>query len=254
MKESDKMFSFFHRTPKIHLDCYTTQPHVYQFTPIVKSSKTIPDWWKELPNEEFTLGKDDQGILTNQSRLNLKNCYGFLEYFQNSICVRHWADLFVETSEEGYNYYCSTGDKPIEHNRQQIGKGFEDYHHMKLSSPWIFKEKTGIKFINLGAEWNLDKFSFRVLPGVMEFRVNSFTNVNIMLPKEQNKFIIPVNQPLTNFLPLTEKKLVVKNHLITEEEYKKMSYNPSLVYFHGWRACKNMIKDNDKKCPFGFGE
>jgi hypothetical protein len=125
---------------------------------------------------------------------------------------------------------------------------------MKLSSPWIFKEKTGIKFINLGAEWNLDKFSFRVLPGVMEFRVNSFTNVNIMLPKEQNKFIIPVNQPLTNFLPLTEKKLVVKNHLITEEEYKKMSYNPSLVYFHGWRACKNMIKDNDKKCPFGFGE
>ena len=42
------MFSFFHRTPTIHVDCFTYDVNVYENTPIVRTSKTMPDWWKEL--------------------------------------------------------------------------------------------------------------------------------------------------------------------------------------------------------------
>lgn len=248
------MFSFFHRTSKITLDCYTTEPHVYQLTPIVKSSKTIPDWWKELPNLQFTLGRNEQGYIVNQTLMNLKDCYGFLEYFSNSICIPHWSDIFIETTKDSYHWYNSYGPNPDEHEKEQVGKGFADYHHIKLSSPWFFREKTGVQFVWVGAEWNLDKFHFKVLPGVLEFRVNCGVNVNIMLPKEEKRYIIPANQPLANIFPLSEKNVVVKNHLVTEEEKRRIVYNPGKVYFNGWRSCKKILSKNDKKCPFGFGE
>lgn len=247
------MFSFFHRTPKIVLDCFTTEEHVYNYTPIVKASKTIPDWWKELPNYEFRLKRDSEKVFVNDSVQNLKNCYAFLELFHNAISIRHWADIYIETSESNFNYFVSSGQLPESHSIKQIGKGFINYHHLKLSSPWVFREKEGIKFSWFGAQWNLDNYDFAVLPGVINFKINHGTNINLMIPKQKNEYVIPAGLPLVNLIPLTEKKIVVKNHLVSSDEFQKYYYDPLSKYFHGWRTAKKLL-ENEKKCPFGYGE
>lgn len=254
MIESDKMFSFFHRTSKITLDCFTTEENIYNFTPIVKASKTIPDWWKKLPNYEFILKRDEKEIFVNDSIQNLKNCYGFLELFKNSITIRHWTDLYLEVDENDFSWFVMYGQSIETHSREQIGEGFKNYHHLKLSSPWVFREKEGIKFSWFGAEWNLDNYDFVILPGVVNFYINAHTNINMMIPKQKREYLIPAGLPLVNLIPLTEKKLILKNHLVTIEEFRKYQYSPSARYFHGWRTAEKLFEKHDKKCPFGFGE
>ena len=255
MKESDKMFSFFHRTPKIVLDCLTAKEFVYEYTPIVRATKTYPDYWKELPNSNFYLEKNNEGILTNKSIQNLKNCAGLLDFFKKGISIRHWTDMYIETSEEKYDYYLSSCKLPEQHARDQIGKGFENYHHIKLISPWYFREKSGVNFSWIGSEWNLDQYDFKILPAVINFRVNHATNINIMMPKRDSKFTVPVGQPLVTLIPLVDKEVIIKNHLVSESEF--IIPTPAQMYFYGWKTCNKLLQKSeksDKICPFGFGE
>ncbi len=133
-------------------------------------------------------------------------------------------------------------------------KGFVNYHHIKLISPWILKEKSGVKFAWVGAEWNLDSYNFKVLPGIINFNINHHTNVNLMLPKEEKNIIIPAGLPIVNLIPLTDKKINLVNQVIPEKEMDSMRRSPQQSYFHGWRTSKRLLKENKSKCPFGFGE
>ena len=139
---------------------------------------------------------------------------------------------------------------------RSIGNGFPEYNHIKLNSPWIFQEKTGIKFLWMGAEWALDKYNIKVLPGVINFDIVSYTNVNIMFPKDDKDFFVSVGQPLVQLIPLSEKKLVLKNHLINRNEYDTMIINSASQSFYGWRKVLQLRKRNKKRgtCPFGFGD
>lgn len=250
------MFSFFHRSSVVTLDCFTSDRTAYDFTPIVKSSKTHPEFWKKLPKPNVELHEDDKEILVLKSKDNLKNCRGYLDYFSNSISLRHWTDLYVSSTPQNYTWYIKYGDSPTSHNAVQYEGAFENYHHLKLMSPWIFREKTGINFVWVGSEWNLDKFDFKILPGVLEFRVNTGLNVNIMLPKRENSYIINAGLSLVNLFPMTEKRVKICNHLVSSEEMTIYRKNPNTSYFHGWRTAKKILDSTDdkRKCPFGFGE
>ena len=252
------MFSFFHRTPEIHLDCFTTDANVYHNTPIVHAIKTIPDWWKELPAYSPVFGKEsEEHIWSNLSKRTAKDCYAIIELYKKGIVIESWTDFTIKSTgkEGGYAYNIKHGPDPGFHS-DQIGNGFPDYNHIKLSSPWIFREKTGIKFLWMGAEWALDKYNIKVLPGVINFDIVSYTNVNIMFPKDDKDFFVSVGQPLVQLIPLSEKKLVLKNHLINRNEYDTMIINSASQSFYGWRKVLQLRKRNKKRgtCPFGFGD
>jgi hypothetical protein len=251
------MFSFFHRTPKINVDCFTYDKLTYDFTPIVKSTKVYPDWWKELPNYEAGLQKREDGFYEKFDVQNLKNCYAFLEFFKKSITIPNWTDFYIETSYDYYKWYSAKTDDMFdaieEHGKKQIGKGFKNYHHLKLISPWAISEKTNIQFSWVGFEWHLEDYNFKILPGVINFKVNHATNVNIMVPKVKKEFLLPAGTPLVAIIPLTEKKVILKKHLISKDEYILLMKNPNRNYINGWRTVEKLLKKQNK-CPFGFGD
>lgn len=254
MKESDKMFSFFHRTSKIHLDCFTYMTHTYEMTPIVYAMAAAPQWWKNLDKSE--LSYDWKHFTSPRKSLNMKSCYGFIELYKRGVVLDNWCDLKIKVDSKGFRYMFSDGQNPDEHSRHQMGEGFKNYHHLKLTSPWIFKEKTGVKFHFSGATWNLEDYNVRVLPGVVDYRVNGYTHVNIMIPKVEYEHTIPAGQALAHIVPLSDKKLRIKNHLISKQEFDTMCRHSSSLYA-GWRGVKKLLDRNDerqKKCPFGFGE
>lgn len=219
-------------------------------TPIIKATKTLPKYFHNLPQDEFKLKYDEEKYFISDSVSTLRSCYGFLEYFKKAITICHWTDLFLEISKEQYKFY-SAFTLPEEHLKEQIGHGFKNYHHIKLASPWRFREKSGIQFAWIGAEWNLEEFNFKILPGIINFSINCYTNINIMLPKEEKSYVIPAGLPLVNLIPLTDKKIEIKNHLVTVEEMNSISgNNPNSVYFHGWRTAQKLLRNNTKKCPF----
>jgi hypothetical protein len=250
------MFSFFHRTTNIHLDCFTYNPNVYLNTPIVKTIKTIPEWWKELPSYKPTFGQVDKFNHHILGHPTVKECYAVIELYKKGIVIENWADISIKSNTNYYNYYFSGGPNPGIHDKKQIGTGYPDYHHIKLQSPWRFIEKTGVKFLWIGTEWSLDKLNIKVLPGVINFDIISGTNINIMFPKNDNEFVINIGQPLVQLIPITEKKLNFKNHLIDKNEYDKIHINSASYSFYGWRKVLQLRKRNKERgtCPFGFGD
>lgn len=248
------MFTFFHRTPVIHLDCFTYMGHIHELTPIVSAAKAAPAWWKNLDTGHMSY--DWKYFSPPRKTLTMKSCHGFVELYKRGVILENWCDLRLQVTDAGFKYMHSSGEKPSEHPRFQLGEGFKNFYHLKLASPWIFREKQGIKFHFNGAMWSLEDYNIRVVPGVVDYRSNGYTNVNIMIPRDPIEYTIPVGQPLVHIMPLSDKKLKVKNHLISRLEYDTMCRH-SASYYSGWKAVNKLLQRNDSRksgCPFGFGD
>lgn len=251
------MFTFFNRTPKIYVDNFTYLQHVYEYVPIIKASKAIPEWWKSLDRGGKTTYSGAPNYERNRNQ-TMKTCYGALELFKRGMILEYWADIEVHSEEDFFLYYYSCGKKPDSHPDFQRGQGFEKYHHLKLVSPWCTKEKTGVHFLYMGAEYSLDNIDIKVPPGILNFSWNNSSNFNFFFPKKQYKFDIRMGQPLAHIIPLSDGELVIKNHLISSAEYDSIKLHSTSSHY-GWRGMSKMLERSksrqaDKKCPFGFGD
>jgi hypothetical protein len=244
------MFNFFHRKKKVVVDCFTHLPPVYQYAPIVRASKTFPEWWKNLPSVgplKMVNGKFD---IHN----NMKKCYGFIELYKRGAVLENWADTHVRVSPETYDYYTTIGETPNVHSPEEYKGGFQNYHHMKLMSPWHFKEKTGLHFLFMGTEWN-NELPYKVLPGVVEYKNVTGTHVNVMLPKYKDvyEFDFKLGQPLAHIIPLNDDVDVeFKCHLVTLLELNTKILRGS-ISFEGMRRLVQLDNRNEErksKCPF----
>ena len=243
------MFTFFHRKPKVVIDCFTTDNLVHQIVPITRAIKTVPDWWKKLPSES--------SVWKNREKNNMKLCQGFLELYKRGFVIEAWGDFnFNVIPDHTYEYDFSNGHIPQTHPRNQYGAAFKDHEHTKLISPWIFRSKRN-HFFHFGpATWSLDKYEFIVLPGVVEYHCQNATNINIMIPirKQEYSFIIPAGMPLVHIVPLNESyNYEIKNHLISHEEMQKIQIVPSKLH-SSYQGIKKLMNRNEKreseKCPF----
>ena len=249
------MFTFFHKKPVIHVDCFTYFETIYEMTPIVNTIKTVPDWWKNL--KRYHTEVDHDNLNDFRKGLNAKSCYGFLELYKRGLVIESWCDMSIIVTPQKFKFVSSYGMRPVEHPRSQIGEGFKNWQHIKLSSPWKLSEKTGVKFVWIATEWALDNYDFKILPGILDYRIQKATNVNIMLPSKNIEYRIDIGQPLVQIIPLQDdKRLEYKNHLIDKQEWDKKG-EETISSFFGWRTSKKIRDRNDereKKCPFGFGD
>jgi len=243
------------------MDCFINDRYVYEQVPIVNAHKTFPKWWLDLPlchKREFDfswIGKEtSEGILNLiQKNNNMKNCYGFLELYKRGAVVESWADLKFKVGLAGYKFFCSNLENPSEHNTSQRGNGFINYHHAKLQNPWLFETKEDVKFLLMPATWNMENFDFVVPSGILNFNITPVSHINIFIPKKKYEFDITIGQSLVHLIPLSDKKLIIHNHIITEPEYIK-KHKGVRASFQGWRKKMELILRNkerkESKCPF----
>lgn len=247
------MFHFFHRTPEINLDCFTSNNCVYTHTPIVRASKAFPDWWKTLETYEptFEHSPEKPYHLATETR-TAKDCYAIIELYKRGVMIENWCDISFRNENGYFNYWYTDGEAPQTHDKRQVGYAFPNHYQIKLISPWVFRETTGVKFLWLGAEWSLDKLEIKVLPGVINFDIISDINVNIMIPSRDGIHTIPAGNPLVHLVPLSDKKLKVTNHIVTKPELDKIRIKSNSTSFFGWRRALQLRKRNKERgtCPF----
>jgi hypothetical protein len=132
-----------------------------------------------------------------------------------------WSDLdiVVESKQEGgYRFqYADRRSHAIEHPSEQYNNVYppNNFQHLKLVPPWMFLCNENIQFAFLEHTWNLLHFnSFRVLPGVINFKYQTAGNVNIMIPKtDSEQFIhIPFKEPLAQIIPLSDRPIKLVLH------------------------------------------
>lgn len=243
------MFSIFMKKPKVIVDCLVTENSVYQLAPIKRAVHYFPDWWKKLPN--YGIGDADNNRLNKKSdfKVNMKKCYGFTELYKRSFILPHWCDIHVTVEDNKYRYYSSGGEKPTEHHSDQYGGAFPNFMHMKLMSPWLTMEKTGkIHFAFIGATYSMDQYNFMIAPGVKECRYSIESHVQVLMPMGHYSFYIPIGQPLLQIIPLTEKKVEFRNHLVTLQEWEK--YKPRTPSYMSHNQVMRINRDAQSTCPF----
>ena len=110
------MFSFFHRTSVLNIDCFTSNPYAYKYAPVVKTSKARPEWYEHViatqpSNTKWPQYKtDDEGNISFNWHLSLrtlKSCPGFHQLYSKGFILENWCDLGVNVTEDKISYIYS---------------------------------------------------------------------------------------------------------------------------------------------------
>jgi hypothetical protein len=245
---------FWFKRNKVYVDCFINNRTVYDLFKIDYTSKFIPDGWKSSPSHvDMKVHSDPRSKLTAELP-TLKRCVALTNLFGTGFVIPAWTDFKVEMMADG-KFYKSDPQNNLNidnHPRFMYWKDlYEDYGHIKIYSPWLIRETTGIKFTWNQFDWDhtdrLDKF--HILSGVLDFKAQYGSHINAFV-KENTLLDFKAGEPLVHVVPITEKELVLKCHLVDDVEYKKiyMTYYNRSMYSGNHRALYNLEKE--KKCPF----
>ena len=252
---------FIFKKKEITIDAFTNLSVAFNSFPIRRASKSFPDWWKKHPARIMTNYHDasnDNSEKIDIPTATIKTCDGIFDLYNSGFIIQLWTDLTLKTSETGSWIYSSKNILNATGNSEsQFGENFNNYIHIKLISPWIIKEKTGVNFLFTPTVWNNTDYwnHMHFLPGVVNYKTQSATHVNLFVNKVNQTIHMSAGIPLAHVIPLSENKINIKCHLIDDMEYQKL--NVSRSYFSYFNAHKNFKKlieqrESESKCPFGF--
>ena len=244
-------FNFLQRPVVLH--CYTNRAEVFNFAPIKKSNEFIPDWWKAVPK-----------TTNNPNSLfpggTIKTCGGFIGLYNTGFMIPAWSNFSIKLGPINDPFYfwqyadgCSHAE---EHPAIQRGDVYppSHYQHLKIITPWVFRCEEDVNFLLTGPTWNIENpEKMHVLTGIANFKYVAQANVNTLFIKQDVPFQydLEVGDPVLHMIPLTERKVIIKNHLVDDATYKNI--DAIGVNTHGINRYKFVKKTIEKNgCPFHF--
>jgi hypothetical protein len=261
-----RIVNFFFKKKEIVLDCFTYAPHVYDYAKIDRASNYIPQWWKDTPSA--TPG-------SNGKLATIKHCIGLIDFFREGIVIPSWFEMelniheFASQNRELYHWDASSSIVKTDnshHSEQFYGFAGEAGHNMKITSPWAFRTKEFVNFTWTQPTWNNRSFisNLQILPAVINFKYQHATEINyfLLIKKEKQEVTVPPLTPLVIMHPLTDQNIIIKNHLVSKDEWMRyygtgqlfLQRNASDSGKH-YKHKKHLIDQFDKlkKCPFHKG-
>lgn len=236
------MFHFFKRS-EIHVDAFTNRRDVIEYAPVVNGIKAIPEWWRNLPKR---IVHTDNFFPS----ATMKTCVGMHDYYSKSIAVPLWSDLYIKTEGSMYNWQFADNLTKAEVHDPKEYEGFlstEKYGHLKINSPWVLSTKEDLNWVYtqpIYSRTNLTDYSMS--QGLLNFKYQPSVNLQLFINLETNKqFAIPFK---TIFLltPMSDKKVVVHRHLVTNEQFSsKASLATPSTTVNKYKLHKNL-----PKCPY----
>lgn len=233
----------FFRKSKIHLDVFTNRRNVMEYAPVVNGIEVIPTWWKNLP-KQFTSENSLLPIPT------MKTCVGVQDYYNKSVALPLWSELHVNVEGFSYNWQFADESTRAEVHNSKEYEGIlpdQNFGHLKINSPWLFSTKEDLNWVYTQPIYDNASFAdFCLAQGVLNFKYQNTTSLQLFINLETNRtFTIPFR---TTFLltPMTDKKIVIHRHLITDEQYaSKEQLAISSVSINKYKTHSKL-----PKCPY----
>lgn len=209
----------------ITLHFYTWREDVYETAKPKVGGSVLPDWWSSLPSYSID---SHAAIKKWDSLLNVRTCPGIVGALTRSIVVPMWSDLLCNVTRDGCEYQYS--DRMSEagfHQPEQL-MGFYDtdkLQHIKLTAPWLTKCDENIDWMWMDCTWHRTNHTeYMVPPGLINFKYNRQVNVNMFFHKlkDQQTVLIPHQQPLFQVVPLSDRPVRVKAHMLSRADFVQM--------------------------------
>lgn len=229
----------FFRRSKIHLDCFTSRADVVEYAPIVSGSEVLPDWWKALPKQANI----------PHPMPTMKTCVGVYDYYNKSVAMPLWSDLYVAVKAKEYSWqFSDLLTKAVVHAPHQY-TGFLDsnYGHLKIASPWQLSTKQSLNWVATAPIYNRTSFDdFTFGNGILDFSKQRATNIQMLIHlRHDREFLIPF-KTMFMFTPMTDKDVVIHRHLVSAEEFSvKEAASATSTFINKYKA-----HEKAPKCPF----
>ena len=245
---------FLFKKKKVVLNCYTYRPDVYSYFPIEKSSKHIPEWWKNLPNQIY-LTED-----TFMQAPTMKSCVGFVNYYNCAIAIPMWSDckIITNTQKNEINWlFSDQATIAMSHHHGQKGEYLlnseSSYAHMKIDTPWLFQCEEEVNFLFSGNTWSLDTPEKIIIPpGIINYKYQNATNINMFIKMDNTISLLNAGIPYVHVFPMTEREIEIKTHFVDYQQYMAI-YSTGVTNFFNksYYKHKKIMQDKEKlsKCP-----
>jgi hypothetical protein len=243
---------FLFKTKEVVIDAFISEKysHAYDYAPIDYAENFLPDWWKNLPKPEIDF---DTMQRKNES---MKLCAGFLDHTNRGLIIPIWSELMIRTDPPDlYRFQFADGISNCEAHPTRQRVGFQDDRiNVKIISPWLLRSEKGVSFSFLPPFWNNDtKPNYDVAIGTTNFYYQNSTHINLIIDANE-KIDIPFGKPMLHILPLTERKIKIKRHLISEDEWfrenKRMIGNSFVGSYFKLKKHREKMEEKQSKCPF----
>ena len=232
---------FLFKKPKLVLDCFTDRPDVFNFSKIDYAYKFYPEWWKQTPKSY---------ILNFYEQSTIKRCRGIIDTYKHGLMVPLWCDLSINVENKKYRWQFSDYKTDADIHESKQWEAFvnpDNYGHLKIQSPWYIKCKTDTKFYWIQPFWNypLDT-PYYILPGILDFKYNNSANINIMLDLQKNyTHTIKAYTPMAHMVPISDKEIIIKHHLIDTKEYYNLHSNVTATFTKSYLIHKKNIDNQE---------
>jgi hypothetical protein len=237
---------FFIKKSKIIVDIFTSDFMIHKAFPIKKINEFYPQWLKNTA-KEYKVGIAPMPTI--------RTCEALLQNFKTGLIIPMWSDFTFKSTEDKFEYkFANRTSKAESHSSSQWDK-FADpkiFNHLKLESPYLLKTKENIFWNFTYPFWNNGiQINYFLTPGIINYKYQHNTHINMFF-HSKSEFSIEANSPLVHLIPLTERDIIIKNHLIDENELNKIKLATAYPTFKNQYA--NFLKTKTKECPFGFGK
>jgi hypothetical protein len=259
---------FWFKKKKIVLDCFTQDKFAYEYCKIDKAVDFYPRWWQDLST--VTTEHNDPPLLDKSIFPvgTMKICKGFTSLYTNSFIIPSWEEVRFEIYQGEWKWQTNRLPHGITNHLNAQFKNFVDpgeYLHFKFNSPWHLKTNRFVNFAFIDPVWNRKNLlDYVVLPGVVDFKYQPSTSINIMVKNSDilKTIDIHVGDPLLCITPLTDDKVELRHHYVEPTESLE-AVIPSLGLAAKWENIKrysqrkkfiDKLDEKNKQCPFGFGK
>jgi hypothetical protein len=233
---------FWKKRKQIHLDCFTSSATIASDNPIEKASNFIPNWWKSLPISYDI--NTEHGVECQLP--TMKGCLGFMDLYATGVVVPLWSDLNFKVFDNRFAYQFASSYGKIENHSIQQYNTYKNFVHFKIIAPWLFKEKTGVKFLLKSCIWSMLEHApkLSIVSGVMSFDINQACNVNgfASYQKQSYQYNLRAGMPLMHIIPLSDKEVVPHVHVLSEQEWEQLNMTTKPYKFLQWGIHRRKLK------------
>lgn len=214
---------FWKKNEEVILEFFTHIPSVYEFFKIKPSTFHFPGWWKNLPIDKCPVGK----IRNDFTGTNMKHCRGFIDLYKHILTLPMWAELEIKIEDNNFKWISNSGMDITQHHPEQYQGLHSDYNffHLKINTPWaLYNKKSKVDIMLIDNNLHKPSPLFTVVPGVLKGDQRHQINVNLFGQSTQQPRVVnySFNEPLVHLVPITDKKVKLKYHLIDIKEYNNL--------------------------------
>lgn len=242
-KQEEPVISFVTLTPGLEtFDDIKPQP----------SSKFIPKWWKDIPNNKGSYEKLP----------NIKSCPSFPDYFSQGYIIPMWADTLIKYhadlkiwsikcgSENNYPWEFHPDSQLIDYVTPSF-LAKEASTVLKAISPWKIITKPGWSVAQVPLYYHFEN-KFSVMPGIIHTDMHYDINQQVLVynenPEEDLEIFIKRGDPFVQYVPFKREEITHDVRFRNGNDYDlfNLMYTNLSTKFGGNGAYRNLFKKNNK--------